>query len=52
MFGVFARLGCLLGRHEPDRRKVKEDGTVRLGRCVHCATPLEKRLDDRWRPRK
>lgn len=38
----FARLGCALGRHSIDRNAIRPVHGGQVGRCRHCATPMEE----------
>ena len=48
MSDILKRLGCLIGRHSPARRKVHYDGHLKSGPCKHCGIQLEKAADGRW----
>ncbi len=48
MSDILKRLGCLIGRHSPARRKVHYDGHLKSGPCKHCGIQLEKASDGRW----
>lgn len=43
-----ARIGCALGRHRLDHGKIKRIHGAQVGRCRHCAAPLEEVTPQVW----
>jgi len=41
----------MLGRHEPDRRKVQWNGLTYVGHCKHCGKEIERISHRVWRER-
>ncbi|EGD58695.1 hypothetical protein Y88_0752 [Novosphingobium nitrogenifigens DSM 19370] len=46
-----ARIACALGKHAPDRNKVRQEGNLWLGHCRHCGAPIAKRNGYPWKVR-
>ncbi|MEO0462844.1 MAG: hypothetical protein AAF127_06915 [Pseudomonadota bacterium] len=44
-------VSCLLGHHEPVRRKVRRDGGEYIGHCCHCGKPIRRIAHREWRAR-
>lgn len=45
-----AHFACAIGRHRVDTRGVKKVFGMNVGRCTHCATPLEEEYPNHWVP--
>lgn len=39
---------CWIGKHSPNRNRVKWDGISFAGRCRHCGAPLRRREKGGW----
>lgn len=46
---VLGLVGCLLNRHDPDRREVKWNGHDYVGHCRHCHSPIIRVSRRKWR---
>jgi hypothetical protein len=46
---VFSFLGCLINRHQPQRRDVVWNGRTYTGLCRHCGAPVERHGHHDWR---
>ncbi|MFM7347925.1 MAG: hypothetical protein ACKO01_00365 [Erythrobacter sp.] len=46
---VFGLVGCLLNRHDPDRREVVWNGHDYVGTCRHCGAPITRLSRRNWR---
>ena len=46
---LLRRLGCLFGKHERWRERVRRDGRFYKGICKHCRTPMWQDEKRRWR---
>lgn len=44
----FAQLACALGRHSLDRTKLGRIHGLGVGRCRHCASPMEEVTPHVW----
>ena len=44
----FARLACLMGRHERLRESVRRDGLYRTGQCKTCGIAMRRRDGYEW----
>ncbi|MFO6446440.1 hypothetical protein ACLBKU_04780 [Erythrobacter sp. NE805] len=42
-------LGCLLNRHDPDRKQVRWNGYDYVGECRHCGAPIVRHSRRNWR---
>jgi hypothetical protein len=42
-------LGCLLNRHDPDRKEVKWNGHDYVGECRHCGASIVRVARRDWR---
>jgi hypothetical protein len=49
---VYSFVGCLINRHEPQRREVTWDGHAYVGNCRHCGVPIQRYGRRNWRKRK
>ena len=45
---TFAKLACAFGRHRVDEGAIRHIHAGHVGRCRHCATPLEESEPHRW----
>ncbi|WP_264424640.1 hypothetical protein [Novosphingobium sp. KCTC 2891] len=48
---LLGRVPCLFGRHLINRRKVRDNGALRIVHCAHCGLALEKEEGGHWRRR-
>ena len=46
---LLSPIACMMGRHEPKRRKVEWDGKNYSGHCKHCGKPIERVTQGNWR---
>jgi len=46
---IVAAVRCFIGRHEPNRRKVKWNGVTYVSHCRHCGMPIERHRHKDWR---
>jgi hypothetical protein len=47
---VRARIGCMLGRHSPNRNRVRRStGIMYVGICRNCGATIRKRHGHQWR---
>lgn len=47
-----AHLSCAFGRHTVDEKAVRRVHGGQVGRCRHCATPMEESAPYTWTPLK
>jgi len=48
---VFRLVGCLVNRHDPDRKAVRWNGHDYVGDCRHCGAPIARVARRHWRKR-
>jgi hypothetical protein len=46
---VFGLVGCMVNRHDPDRKAVKWNGHDFVGECRHCGVPIERKARRHWK---
>ena len=46
---LLSPIACMMGRHEPQRRKVEWDGKNYKGHCKHCGVAIERVTHRNWR---
>ena len=49
--GLMSPIACMMGRHEPERRKVEWNGREYVGNCKHCGKEIERVSHKNWRER-
>lgn len=48
---VFGLVGCMVNRHDPDRKAVRWNGHDYVGDCRHCGVPIERVARRKWKKR-
>ncbi len=51
LVSLISPIACLLGRHDPSRRKVEWNGRQFFGECRHCGQPIKRVAHRTWRRR-
>lgn len=46
---IYQSIFCGVGRHKPDRPKVKWDGAHYIGGCDGCGVPIIRKTRGKWR---
>lgn len=46
---LLSPIACMMGRHEPHRRRVTWDGKNYTGHCKHCGRAIERVTQGNWR---
>lgn len=46
---LLSPIACMMGRHDPQRRKVEWDGKNYTGHCKHCGRAIERVTHRNWR---
>ncbi len=49
---VFGLFGCMVNRHDPDRREVTWNGQDYVGECRHCGVAIARVSRRNWRRQK